>query len=477
MFCTFQTTFYDRLRRVRNKYNFPTPICSPDGGNKERRSSDIGILCHSDTGTPTPRAINTKPGSFFASNPSLNVHSDNSDPHHRPQGPHPPSLPAQQPKVNGDGASGPQSPPLPERHKPPDDDTPPPLPPKLPTRNCTIQFADPPVQPFPEHRASGILSPRSPPEQAVGNSSSRGPPPGSSDYAKVISSSARKASSARNAPGSNGVPGHADVSDFGQEHVKQEPVIQERMVQSARAPPQYSVPANVNMNKSLNNRSLHSSQIPPPVRSQNSVEQQLHSCLKREPPPYHKALSRNFSGDTRGPQQPHDVKFAPEPADSGFSEVKAPDPRRKPLNGMILPNGPLSLQDKRVLNNVPPLDIPSEDLSGTASDSAISDEVFLQTEIPPLTRGSRSSVDSSDFRRFSTGMLSKERASRGREEKPEVVKVDMHQEPDSGHVTVDHYPDDIYIDVVNEVTPSGSAKQLKVLPLEDNESDPLTNGR
>ena len=274
-----------------------------------------------------------------------------------------------------------------------------------------------------------------------------------------------------------------------QDRVRQEPMIQDRLTQSARAP-HYSVPANHSHGSSSSNSSRsqdHRGQQGPrqpgsPVHNPNSSEQQPHR--KREPPPYHKVASifhdrhfppqekRDFRQD---PHQAQDAKFPPDSTASGLPTPKPQqDPRRRPLNGMILSNGPLTLQDKRILNNVPPLDIPSEDLS-TASDSAISDDVFVQScTDPPLTRGS--SVHSSDFRRFSTGMLGTERADTDGEEKPEVVKVNMRQEPSSGHVTVEKYPDDIYIDVLKEVEPSSSARQLKVLPLEDGAGSPLTNG-
>ena len=332
----------------------------------------------------------------------------------------------------------------------------------------------------------------------MGNVSARGPFPGSADPAGVLSPSARGVHSGK--VQDRAAVGVGDVGRdlAAQDRVRQEPMVQERLTQSARTP-HYSVPANRNQGSSSGSSSSrsqdHRAQQGPhhsvaTVHNSNSSDQQQqqqqspHQSLKREPPPYHKVANishhdRHFPTQEKrdfrpGPLQTQDVKFSPDLTTPGLTSPKPQqDPRRRPLNGMILSNGPLSLQDKRIINNVPPLDIPSEDLS-TASDSAVSDDVFVQSCTDPIPAGS--SVQSSDFRRFSTGMLSKERTDTDGEEKPEVVTVNMRQEPSSGHVTVEKYPDDIYIDVVKELEPSVSARQLKVLPLEDGAGSPLTNG-
>ncbi|XP_076444119.1 uncharacterized protein LOC143282356 [Babylonia areolata] len=454
------------------------------GGAQGERNSDSWARRPPDHPLPKlppplpPPASATAAGSqdtFFTSDlsPSLS-HSQ-----HRHDSRLAPPLPPQHLKVNGNNnsnknnnnthnppSSDPQSPPIPHRHKPRDDESPPPLPPKLPPRSSTIQFADPPVQPFPEHRVTGVQSARA----ATGNGSSSNSSSAKvsfknvPDYARVTSSSTR----------SKGV----SASD-GIIRSRQEPKVPERLTQSAGTPHYCVPPSHANGRPQQDHRDQHGTRLPGPPAS--STDTQVASSLKREPPPYHKANSilhnRQFpEGKRNPPQDSHkiqDSRLPPDPNPSlGPQDPKGHDPRRRHLNGVVLTNGPLSLQEKRVMNKVPPLELPPEDLSGTASDSVVSDEVFIQTaDAPPLTRAS--SLGSSDFRRHSTGMLSKEK---NKGDKPEVVKVDMHQEPDSGHVTVETFPDDIYIDVMKEETPSGSARQLRVLPLNDGADDVLMNG-
>nr|KAG5713597.1 hypothetical protein BaRGS_024645 [Batillaria attramentaria] len=453
---TYPPPLYKHLEQVQRLFSL-------DGeGSHSEPSSSGGTPRQADPTLSISRGPGLQ-GTFFTSDsPTASYrdnhhnHTNNSHNHHRPAAPPPPPPTSTTTdntthRHNGNDVADHHHhhPPRPQRHKDVDDDS---VPPKLPPRSSTIHFADPPVQPFPERRTNGkhvsIVDPLEQERRSANDNSSY--PNSSKGYASVLSHS-RNGQIDRHHD-------HRGKTDGGVGTSNQEFEGQDRVKQSSRNP-HYSPSKDLKSSNYINTGPLSSGshhQDP----SSNDCQS---SNTKREPPPYHKVSAipkdRHFTDEKRSQPQDNPVH------DLRFPEPKAPDPRRRPLNGLILnPHGPLTLQDKRMINNVPPLEIPHD--KSSASESA-SDDVFVHSsaELPPFSRGAHSS----DFRRFSTGMLSQEKSDE-QEEKPEVVKVN----PDGNGVSVNRYPDDIYIDV-KEMEPSGSARQLRVLPLEDGAGS-VTNG-
>ncbi|XP_076458329.1 ras-associating and dilute domain-containing protein-like [Babylonia areolata] len=153
------------------------------------------------------------------------------------------------------------------------------------------------------------------------------------------------------------------------------------------------------------------------------------------------------------PQEQRPKEPQPQDFRLPLENPKPRDPRRRPLDGTILTPGTLTLQYKRIINRVPLLEIPSETTS-LLSESAVSDDVFAHSSADVCrSSGSGSSVQASEFRRFSTGMVSQAVGKIEAEGTPRVVRVEMSEDLDEDHVMLEQYPDDVYIDVGEAVAP------------------------